>query len=153
MHSITACHLPRPVWFINIFRSDEGWDEAICYVLCACLGNLILRYEEYCVGASVAPWHALGQPANFIPVAPVLGFAIRCLYSSNLPLSPITAFAISQNPIIGSLLMDICCGVILNVVLVGVVAKLSKPTSSDAMKVGWDTSTHNSMASCMMLQV
>ncbi len=66
-------------------------------------------------------------------MARVVGLAIRCQYSSSLPLFPITEFAISQNHVIGSLRRDICSGV--------------------TMKVGCVRSMHESIASCMMLLV
>jgi hypothetical protein len=68
-------------------------------------------------------------------------------------LSPTTKFAISQNQFKGILRADICCGVTVYVVPVslGVAAKFRIPWSADRTYLGLYTSTHDNIASCMML--
>jgi hypothetical protein len=72
-------------------------------------------------------------PYEWVHVALVLGFAMRCQYSNSLPFLPMTEFAISQSQIIGNLQVADFAGVISNVGLV--------------------ISMHASIASCMMFDV
>ena len=63
----------------------------------------------------------------------VAGLAIRCRYSRSSPLVPMTECAISQNQAMGSFRRDICSGVTVN--------------------FGLAKSTHDNIASCIMLLV
>ena len=69
------------------------------------------------------------------------------------PLSPTTKFSISQNQFKGKVCADICWGVAVYVVPVsfGVAVKFRIPRSADRTYIGLYTSTHVSIASCMML--
>ncbi len=92
-------------------------------------------------------------PYECIHVDLVLWFEIRWQYSKSLPLSPTTEFAILQNQVKGILRADICWGVTVYVVPVslGVAAKFRIPRSADSTYLGFYMSTHDSIASCMML--
>ena len=65
-----------------------------------------------------------------------------------------TAFAISWNSDIGIFRTDICRGVTVYVLPVGTVAvKLRMPKSEDTTYFGLYMSTHDNIASCIMLVV
>ncbi len=79
---------------------------------------------------------------------------MRWRYSNSSPLSPITKFAISQNQVMGILHTDIFWGDTVYVVPVGTVAaKFGIPKSADRTYFGLYMSTHDNIASCMMLLV
>ncbi len=84
----------------------------------------------------------------------VLRFTIGWQYSRSLSLSPITKLAISQNQVIGSLRCDICWGdtLIGGPLRFGILAKFSRPRSLDRTYCGLQMSTHNNIASCIMLR-
>ena len=72
-------------------------------------------------------------PYEWVQVALVLGFAMRCRYSRSFPFSPSTEFTISQSHIIGNFRLAIFC--------------------ADSLNVGLVMSIHAIIASCMMLVV
>ena len=66
MYPIPSRDLSCPIWFINLFRSNECCDEAVGYVLGPISGDPILVDEVDGVGAGVASRHALGKSANLV---------------------------------------------------------------------------------------
>ncbi len=79
---------------------------------------------------------------------------MRWQYSKCSPLSPITKFAILQNQVMGILRADIFWGDIMYIVPVGTVAaKFRISKSANRTYFGLYMSTHDNIASCMMLLV